>query len=166
MTHKEIIEKAITELNETERPHKGELLPAWWVLDKILKPVDKALALLEQAESPAGEFTMVKRQIPQAYLQEPEEKRDENLTYLCQTILEACDRLDAQQQEIERLCVKNGMVWEKNKAQAERIEKLTGTVQEALSICKAQWQAVDNHPGSSWGRDMAFFEHALKGDQP
>jgi hypothetical protein len=39
--------------------------------------------------------------------------------------------------------------------------KLKEAVQEALSICQAEWDAVGNHPASSHAKDVAYFKEAL-----
>lgn len=81
--------------------------------DKIIyTTIGEALSLLStpsesvkaEPKQDDGEWTMIKRQIPQTYLKE--KVQDENIAYLCRTILEACDRLDAQAEEIERLVSK------------------------------------------------------------
>lgn len=39
----------------------------------------------------------------------------------------------------------------------------TDAVKEALSISKALWAGVGNHPASRYAKDVEYFEQALKG---
>jgi len=51
----------------------------------------------------------------------------------------------------------------KTKKQAKRIKELEEAVMEALALCRAKWQVQDNHPASSWAKEVEYFENALKG---
>ena len=67
--------------------------------------------LLESGPDPT-EFTLVKRGVPKAYLEEDKDKCNENVSYLCKTILEACDIIDcltAENNLVKSLCKDNAV---------------------------------------------------------
>ena len=48
----------------------------------------------------------------------------------------------------------------------DRIKELEETIGDELTVAKAAWANVSNHPASKHAKDVRFYEELLKGDNP